>query len=40
MKGDGIGKEEMEEVRKVIDLIKQEINIGFEKEEGMVGGCD
>lgn len=37
--GDGIGPEAMAEVRKVIAFLNSDLNLGFETEEGLVGGC-
>lgn len=37
--GDGIGPEAMAEVRKIIDYMNSTMNVGFETEEGLVGGC-
>ena len=37
--GDGIGPEAMAEVRKLIAVMNEEMNAGFEIEEGLVGGC-
>ena len=36
--GDGIGPEAMDEVRKIIVFMNQELSAGFEIEEGLVGG--
>ncbi len=36
--GDGIGPEAMDEVRKIIVYMNQELSAGFEIEEGLVGG--
>jgi 3-isopropylmalate dehydrogenase len=37
--GDGIGPEAMAEVRKLIELMNDEMAAGFETEEGLVGGA-
>ncbi|KAB2740034.1 3-isopropylmalate dehydrogenase [Brucella anthropi] len=37
--GDGIGPEAMAEVRKIIAFLNSGLNLGFETEEGLVGGC-
>jgi 3-isopropylmalate dehydrogenase len=37
--GDGIGPEAMNEVRKLIAYMNDELGAGFEIDEGMVGGC-
>ncbi|VVS99892.1 3-isopropylmalate dehydrogenase [Rhizobium sp. EC-SD404] len=37
--GDGIGPEAMNEVRKLIAYMNDELGAGFETDEGMVGGC-
>jgi 3-isopropylmalate dehydrogenase len=37
--GDGIGPEAMNEVRKLITYMNDELGAGFETEEGLVGGC-
>ncbi|MGU3574448.1 3-isopropylmalate dehydrogenase [Brucellaceae bacterium C25G] len=37
--GDGIGPEAMAEVRKIIDYFNSDLKLGFETEEGLVGGC-
>ena len=37
--GDGIGPEAMNEVRKLITYMNDELGAGFETDEGMVGGC-
>lgn len=37
--GDGIGPEAVAEVRKLIAMMNEEMNAGFEVEEGLVGGC-
>ncbi|YBV96128.1 3-isopropylmalate dehydrogenase [Phyllobacteriaceae bacterium JZ32] len=36
--GDGIGPEAMAEVRKIIDHLNADLGLGFETEEGLVGG--
>ncbi|KXF79375.1 3-isopropylmalate dehydrogenase [Paramesorhizobium deserti] len=36
--GDGIGPEAMAEVRKIIGYLNQDLGLGFETEEGLVGG--
>src|SRR5690606_37956718 len=36
--GDGIGPETMAEVRKLIAVMNEEFDAGFETEEGLVGG--
>jgi 3-isopropylmalate dehydrogenase len=37
--GDGIGPDAMNEVRKLITYMNDELGAGFETDEGMVGGC-
>lgn len=37
--GDGIGPEAMNEVRKIITFMNKKQNIGFESDEGLVGGA-
>ena len=37
--GDGIGPESMAEVRKIIAYLNSDLKLGFETEEGLVGGC-
>ncbi len=37
--GDGIGREAMAEVRKIIGAMNRELNTGFKTDEGLVGGC-
>lgn len=37
--GDGIGPEAMNEVRKIITYMNDDLGAGFETDEGMVGGC-
>ncbi|MBB5701004.1 3-isopropylmalate dehydrogenase [Ochrobactrum daejeonense] len=37
--GDGIGPEAMSEVRKIISFLNSGLGLGFETEEGLVGGC-
>ncbi len=36
--GDGIGREAMAEVRKIIAAMNREMNAGFVTDEGLVGG--
>ncbi|MGH1441042.1 MAG: 3-isopropylmalate dehydrogenase [Cellvibrionaceae bacterium] len=37
--GDGIGKEIVNEAKKVIDCLNQKMNLGIQYEEGLIGGC-
>jgi 3-isopropylmalate dehydrogenase len=37
--GDGIGREAMAEVKKLIAVMNADFSAGFETEEGLVGGC-
>ncbi|WP_027488187.1 3-isopropylmalate dehydrogenase [Allorhizobium undicola] len=37
--GDGIGPEAMNEVRKIISYMNEDLAAGFETDEGLVGGC-
>ncbi|MGG7517945.1 3-isopropylmalate dehydrogenase [Allorhizobium undicola] len=37
--GDGIGPEAMNEVRKIISYMNDDLAAGFETDEGLVGGC-